>query len=300
MDNKLLKAAPVVTHHLTQLQSSIDTLRTHKIVPALRVIMIGDNPASMIYTRKKAEKCKEIGLDGEVISLPRDTDTETLLSLIQKLNNDTQVHGILVQLPLPEHIDEDKVLETILPEKDVDGFHSMNIGRLQLQSPTALIPCTAKGIIALLQYYNITTEGKHVVIVGRSNIVGKPIAQLLSAKNDAGNATVTICHSRTPSIEYFTKQADIVIAAIGKPLFITQSMIKEGAVLVDVGINPTPPDSPYADKKKIVGDIDFNDVFDKASAITPVPGGIGPMTIAMLMENTVQTAILCNHIKINN
>lgn len=304
MECLILKGAPVALHHLELLTPRIQALKKSGITPALRVVLVGDNPASAIYTRKKAEKCKEIGIDGEVIALPKETTTELLQDCIQQLNKDVTIHGILIQLPLPSHIDEALILETVLPEKDVDGFHNINIGRLQIQDSRALIPCTALGIIKLLEFYEIATSGAHALVLGRSNIVGRPVAQLLSAKiksagvsddsianspySASGDATVTMCHSRTKDIASFTRQADILVAAIGIPLFITGDMIKEGVILVDVGINPTQKNSAYHGRKKIVGDIDQDSIMNKAKAITPVPGGIGPMTIAMLMHNTVQ------------
>lgn len=288
MECQILTGKEVATYHLGLLKSRIKVLNALHITPTLRVILVGNNPASTLYTNKKAQKCKEIGIDGEIIALDTETTTKTLLQIINKLNIDNAIHGILVQLPLPPHIDDRLILESIDPHKDVDGFHTINIGRLQLQDARTFIPCTAKGIIELLTYYKIATEGKHIVIIGRSNIVGRPMAQMLSAKNEHGNATVTLCHSKTQNIAYFTRQADIIIAAIGKALFLTADMIKDHAILIDVGINNTPTNSIYFGKKNIVGDIDYDSVKNKAQAITPVPGGIGPMTIAMLMHNTIQ------------
>ncbi len=216
-----------------------------------------------------------------------DSSESNVLALINDLNGDDRFHGILIQLPLPKGIDSDNLLRSVRPDKDVDGFHPENIGLLAAGNPR-FIPCTPKGILRILQFYNIETSGKHAVIVGRSNIVGRPMALMLSAKTDTGNATVTVCHSRTPDIAYYTRQADIVIAAAGMPSLIKGDMIKDGTVIIDVGINRVEDDSKKG--YKLSGDVDYESVMDKASAITPVPGGVGPMTIAMLVENTVEAA----------
>lgn len=243
--------------------------------PGLAVVLVGDNPASRVYVGQKEKACKEVGFNSFLHRLPEDTSQEELLSLVEELNRDEGVHGILVQLPLPRHMDSDTILEAISPEKDVDGFHPVNMGHLVTGLPCTE-PCTPKGIMYLLESYGIELEGKKAVVLGRSNIVGKPIAHMLMARN----ATVTICHSRTPDIASYTREADIVIAAVGRPRFLTAEMVKEGSVIVDVGINRL--------EEGLVGDVDFDAVKGKASWITPVPGGVGPMTIAMLLLNTME------------
>ncbi|ACF12920.1 Methenyltetrahydrofolate cyclohydrolase [Chloroherpeton thalassium ATCC 35110] len=258
-------------------------------VPGLTVIIVGEDPASQVYVRNKAKSCNEIGMASEVIELPASTSQEELLKKIADLNHNPNVHGILVQQPLPKHIDEFAVTLAIAPEKDVDGFHPENVGRLVLgHLDKCFVSCTPFGIIEILKRYNIETKGKHCVIVGRSNIVGKPMANLMVQKLAYMNCTVTVCHSATPDIATYTKQADILIAAIGKARFITGDMIKAGAVVIDVGINrieATNTKSGY----RLVGDVDFEAASQKASAITPVPGGVGPMTISMLLANTMKS-----------
>lgn len=290
MKTKILKGAPVAEQYIAECRSKIDAMKSKNITPALRVLLIGNDPASEIYTRKKTQKCHEIGIDGSIISMSAASTTEEVLSQVHLLNDDVNIHGILIQLPLPKNIDTQQVLQAVDPKKDVDGFHPMNVGRLQLQLPNTFIPCTVQGILALLEYYTIPIEGSNVVILGRSNIVGKPLATILSSKEKNGNATVTLCHSKTKNIEQHTLSADIIIVAMGMPLFLTGEMIKEGAYLIDVGISPTPVHSQYAGKKKIVGDIDYDSVLGKAAGVSPVPGGIGPLTIAMLMHNTIMAA----------
>lgn len=252
------------------------------LTPGLAVIIVGEDPASKIYVANKEKACSEVGIYSEVIRLPEDTDKETLLAEIYRLNNDIMITGILVQLPLPKHLRvvESEILEAIDPLKDVDGFHPINVGNLSI-GKDALVPCTPHGCIRMLEMAGIEIASKHVVIVGRSNIVGKPMAQLFLSRN----ATVTICHSHTKNLEKITRQADILVAAVGKPHFITANMVKKGVVVIDVGIN-------RLDNGKLVGDVDFSNVAWIASAITPVPGGIGPLTIAMLMQNTVLAAEL--------
>ena len=252
------------------------------ITPGLAVIIVGSDPASCVYVRNKEKACQELGFYSELIELPETTSKDELLEVIERLNNEPKVHGILVQLPLPKALApfEHEILDSISPVKDVDGFHPINVGNLSI-GREALVPCTPYGCIKMLELENIAIEGKHAVIIGRSNIVGKPLAQLLLAKN----ATVTVCHSRTTNLAEITRQADILIAAVGKPHFVTKDMVKPGAVVLDVGINRIAP-------KKLVGDVDFENVKDIASYITPVPGGIGLLTIAMLMQNTVRAAKL--------
>ncbi|MBK2296274.1 bifunctional methylenetetrahydrofolate dehydrogenase/methenyltetrahydrofolate cyclohydrolase FolD [Francisella philomiragia] len=259
-----------------------DQLREYKeqtgIVPKLVAIIVGDDPASKTYVGSKEKACEKVGINSEVITLPEATTEQELLELIDKLNDDSSVHAILVQLPLPTHINKQKVIYAIQPEKDVDGFHPANVGRLQLRDKKCLESCTPKGILTMLKEYGIQTEGAHAVVVGASNVVGKPVSQLLlNAK-----ATVTTCHRFTKDLKSHTTKADILVVAVGKPGFITADMVKDGAVVIDVGIN-------HVDGK-IVGDVDFEAVKDKVAAITPVPGGVGPMTITELLYNTFQCA----------
>ncbi|CUU01716.1 methylenetetrahydrofolate dehydrogenase (NADP+) / methenyltetrahydrofolate cyclohydrolase [Candidatus Thermokryptus mobilis] len=264
------------------------------IVPGLAFILVGDNPASQVYVNMKGKACEELGFYSVTIKLPAQTTEDELIEKIKTLNNDSKIHGILVQLPLPSHIDEQKILQAIDPIKDVDGFHPVNVGKLVIGLDTYL-PCTPAGIQELLKRSDINPSGKHVVVVGRSNIVGKPIANILLQKRDWANATVTVCHTGTRDIAYFTRQADILIVAMGKPEFIKGDMIKPGAVVIDVGVNRI--DDPNVEKGyRIVGDVHFESAFEVAGAITPVPGGVGPMTIAMLMKNTLQAAL--NQIKV--
>ena len=250
--------------------------------PGLAVIVVGNDPASAVYVRNKHKACEASGMNSIQMPMPEETTEEELLSKIGELNTDPSVNGILVQLPLPKHINEERVINAISPLKDVDAFHPTNVGNIVIGKQTFL-PCTPAGIIELLDYYNISVEGKECVVLGRSNIVGKPMMLLLLGKN----GTVTVCHSRTKNLEEVTKRADILVVAIGKAEFITQNMVKPGAVVIDVGINR------LADGK-LVGDVKFDEVSDIASAITPVPGGVGPMTIAMLMKNTLTAAKLQN------
>jgi len=244
-------------------------------VPGLAVVLVGDDPASAVYVRNKNKTCKNVGFQSFENILPADTSESKLLNLIDELNNDEKVNGILIQLPLPNHIASQKILEAINPGKDVDGFHLENIGRL-VTGNAVFKPCTPRGIIELLDQYKVEIEGKNAVVLGRSNIVGKPIAFLLLERN----ATVTICHSRTKDLPTILRSADILIAAIGKPNFVTSSMVKDNVVIIDVGINRV--------EDKLIGDVDYQSVSKKVSLITPVPGGVGPMTIAMLMANTLQ------------
>ena len=252
----------------------------------LAVILVGENPASISYVTGKQKALAEVGMQDRSVHLPENTSEEDLLKLIEQLNNDDTVHGILVQLPLPKHINEDKVIMSISPEKDVDGFHPVNVGNMMIGRP-GFLPCTPHGIIVLLQRMGIETSGKHAVVIGRSNIVGKPVSVLLAQKSV--NCTVTLCHTGTKNLPEVTKQADIVVVASGHPHTLTGDMIKEGAVVIDVGVNRI-PDSSKKSGFRLVGDCDFDDLKEKASFITPVPGGVGPMTIAMLMVNTLESA----------
>ena len=243
--------------------------------PCLAVILVGDNPASQSYVKGKSKACEEIGIKNMTITLPHDTSEQELIKTIGELNANPEVHGILVQLPLPDHIDEHRVMNYIAPEKDVDGFHPFNVDALYTSKHNGVIPCTPKGIIHLLTEHDIAIAGKHAVVVGRSNIVGLPVAKLLLDNN----ATVTVCHSKTTNLKEITRSADILVVAIGKPEFITCDMVNEGTVVIDVGVNRV--------NGKLVGDVHFDSIKDKASYITPVPGGVGPMTITCLMENTI-------------
>lgn len=260
------------------LKLEVDNLKKEGIKPKLAVIMVGDDIASKVYVRNKNKACEEIGIEYEEFLLNTDTTMEELLNVIDNLNKNQNIDGILLQSPIPKHLDINKAFRAILPEKDVDGFHPINAGKLSI-GEKCFVPCTPHGVVKIMDEYNIETEGKNVVIVGRSNIVGKPLIQCMLQKN----ATVTVCHSKTKNLEEFTKKADILIVAIGKPKFITENMVREGVVVIDIGINRN-------EEGKIVGDVDFDNVSKKASYITPVPGGVGPMTVAMLMENVVEAA----------
>ena len=247
----------------------------HSRVPGLAAVLVGEDPASQIYVRNKRKSCEDVGIYSEEHKLPESTSQDELLSLINKLNKDDNINGILIQLPLPKHMDESSILNSVAPEKDVDGFHPINAGHL-FEGKPKFIPCTPHGIIKMLEYYNIDIEGKNAVVLGRSNIVGKPAAILLLQKN----ATVTICHSRTKNLNEVLMDADIIVAAIGRAHFVKKEMVKKDAVIIDVGIN-------RLDTGKLAGDVDFEQVKDIASFITPVPGGVGPMTITMLLWNTL-------------
>ncbi len=287
MEAKLLKGKPVAEHVYSQIAQELNVFKNKGLQPRLTVILVGEDPASKVYVSRKEKTSKKLGMDSETIHLPAETSQAELLQLIDRLNQDPNTHGILVQLPLPKHIDESKVLLQIHPDKDVDCFHPRNVGLLVSGTPYVL-PCTPAGIVEILKYYQIETEGKHVVIIGRSNIVGKPLANLLVQKQRWANATVTMAHSRTKNLPQLTSQADILVAAMGRAEFVTADMVKQGAVVIDVGIN-----RKEADNEKgyvLVGDVHFDEVVEKAAAITPVPGGVGPMTIAMLMHNTLTAA----------
>lgn len=256
--------------------------------PKLTVVIVGSDPASQIYVRSKTSACAKVGIESETMRLPDTISERELRDIIRRLNNDETVDGILVQLPLPAHIHPLTVIETIDPRKDVDGFHPMNVGRLTIGQPT-FKSCTPAGVLELLRYYSIPTKGKHAVVVGASNIVGSPMAIMLSRENDSGKATTTICHKYTKDLTKHTIDADILVVAVGLPRLITGHMVKEGAVVIDVGMNRIP--DPSNDKGyRLVGDCDYDSVSEKASWITPVPGGVGPMTVAMLMKNTLLAA----------
>ena len=268
-----------------ELKSEIDKLKAAgRNVPGLVTILVGENPASQVYVRSKIKDCEEIGMKTKAENHPADIAEKNLIDLVKKYNEDPDFHGILVQLPLPEHIDENKIIEAISPKKDVDGFSPTSIGNLVIGKDT-FASCTPAGIQELLIRYNIETKGKHVVVLGRSNIVGKPIANIMLQKKEHANSVVTICHSAAKNILEYTNQADILIAAIGKAEFVKPDMVKDGVVIIDVGINRV-EDSTRKKGYRLVGDVDFENVSKKCSYITPVPGGVGPMTRAMLLKNT--------------
>jgi methylenetetrahydrofolate dehydrogenase (NADP+) / methenyltetrahydrofolate cyclohydrolase len=278
----LIKGSEISKQIREELKQEVSQLKEkHNLVPGLATILVGEDEASKVYVGQKEKACKELGIHSERINLPGNITEADLLTLIENLNKTNKIHGILVQLPLPKHINETNVLYAIDPKKDVDGFHPVNVGKLMLGEPD-FIPCTPHGIQQLLIRSGIETTGAEAVVVGRSNIVGKPIANMLLQKKKGGNATVTVCHTGTKDIASHTRRADILIVAAGKPKTITADMVKEGVVVIDVGVNRLPAG--------LVGDVDFEGVKEKAKAITPVPGGVGPMTIAMLMYNTVQAA----------
>ena len=269
------------------IKNRISTLEKKNIQPGLCVILIGDDPASQIYVRTKTKKMNALGMLSESILLPKHIAEDKVLATINDLNNENRFHGILVQFPLPSHIEQQNIITAISPKKDVDGFHPENVGWLSIGKPR-FIPCTPKGIMRILDFYDIGLEGKNIVVLGRSNIVGRPISILTSLNNKGANGTCTICHSRTKNLEYFTKNADVIIMAIGIPNYLKGNMIKKDAVVIDVGINRVTADNEKG--YEIIGDVDWDSITDKVSAITPVPGGVGPMTIAMLIENTLEAA----------
>jgi methylenetetrahydrofolate dehydrogenase (NADP+) / methenyltetrahydrofolate cyclohydrolase len=261
-----------------------------KRIPGLVTILVGDNPASHIYVNNKIKACEETGMKTEAVRLDAGISEKELLDIVESYNRNPDFHGILVQLPLPKHINEDKVIEAISPKKDVDGFHPMSVGNLVI-GKEAFVSCTPAGIQEILKRYNIDTKGKHVVVLGRSNIVGKPIANIMLQKKEYANSVVTVCHSAAKDVAYYTRQADILIAAIGSPKFVKKDMVKDGVVVVDVGINRI-DDPTHPKGSRVVGDVDYNEVAEKSSYITPVPGGVGPMTIAMLLKNTFKAYTL--------
>ncbi len=267
-----------------RLRAQIDQLRKKGYQPGLAVVIVGDDPASQVYVRNKEKACKEVGIAAQTFALPKETTQQELMALIDTLNARSDVHGILVQLPLPRHLDEHQVINAILPEKDVDAFHPVNVGKIMI-GDFDYVPCTPAGVMALLEEAQIDVSGKRAVVIGRSNIVGKPQAMLLLHKN----ATVTICHSKTQHLEEITRQADIIVVAIGKAHFLRGDMVKDGVVVIDVGMN-------RLENGKLAGDVDFDTVAPKASYITPVPGGVGPMTITMLLQNTVTACRRANNL----
>ena len=273
---------------LSELKPRIEALNKRGVVPGLAAVLVGDDPASATYVNSKVKACKKLELYSEVVKRPQTLSQEELIEIVTSLNGNQQIHGILVQSPLPKQIDELAVTLTILPEKDVDGFHPHNVGLMMIGRP-CLLPCTPHGIIKLLEYYQIDPAGREVVVVGRSNIVGKPLAAMLMQKAKMADATVTVAHSRSRNLAEITRRADILIAAIGRPRMITADMVKNGAVVIDVGVNRV-DDSSAKKGYRLVGDVDFDACLEKASYISPVPGGVGPMTIAMLMSNTLTAA----------
>ena len=271
-----------------ELTGEVSKLKEQGVVPGLGVLLVGDDPASRSYVTAKEKACERVGIYSKEVRLPATSTKAEILAVVEDYNGDDQIHGILVQLPLPDSSMEESVLLAIDPNKDVDGFHPMNVGRMMVGLQTFL-PCTPHGILHILKRSGIEVSGAHVVVVGRSNIVGRPLANMLSQKSEFGNATVTLCHTRTKDVASFTREADIVIAAAGRPNTVTADMVKEGAVIIDVGVNRV-EDSSREKGYRLVGDVDFDAIKEKASAITPVPGGVGPMTITMLLYNTVESA----------
>nr|WP_269844957.1 bifunctional methylenetetrahydrofolate dehydrogenase/methenyltetrahydrofolate cyclohydrolase FolD [Tichowtungia aerotolerans] len=286
---KILDGKAISAEIRAELKTRVSELREQGIVPGLGVLLVGEDPASRSYVTAKERACEEAGIYSEEVKLPADATHDEILGVVRKFNADEKINGILVQLPLPDSSMEQSVIEEIVPEKDVDGFHPVNVGRMMLGLP-AFLPCTPHGVLQILKRSGIETRGAHVVVIGRSNIVGRPLVNLLSQKSDLGNATVTMCHTGTKNMAELTRQADIVVAAVGRPDTVTADMVKEGAVVIDVGVNRV-EDASKKRGYRLCGDVDFDAVAEKASAITPVPGGVGPMTITMLLANTVESAV---------
>ena len=284
---QLIDGKSVAAAVLAECQLEIAKLQQQGIQPGLAVVIVGDDPASHVYVASKVKTCAELGMHSEKIQLPASTNQEELLEVVHRLNADPKIHGILVQSPPPPHIDEEEIIRAIAPRKDVDGFHPENVAKLVLEDPTGFVPCTPAGSMRLLQAAGIDTQGANVVVLGRSMIVGKPMALLLMAKN--ANATVTVAHSRSRDLPALCRSADILVAAVGRPEMVKADWVKEGAVVIDVGINRV-PDTSKKSGFRLTGDVAFEEVASKCRAITPVPGGVGPMTIAMLMKNTLQAA----------
>jgi len=288
MAAKIIDGKQVAADMQAELKKEVAELKKEGIVPGLGVILVGEDPASQSYVTAKERACAELGIYSDDNRLAANITQKDLIALINKMNADPKINGILVQLPIPKHLNEGEVLLAISPDKDVDGFHPTNIGKMVAGQP-AFLPCTPHGVIKLLQRNGVTIEGAHVVIVGRSNIVGKPIANMLIQKSPGGNATVTVCHTKTKDLASHTRQADIIIAAAGRPNTITADMVKDGVVVIDVGVNRI-KDASKKSGFRLAGDVDFEKVKEKASLITPVPGGVGPMTITMLLYNTTESA----------
>ncbi len=280
-DNKIIDGKMVSGIIKNRLKEEVEKLKENDVKIGLAVIIVGEDKASRIYVNNKKRTCEELGIYSEEHALPENVTMDEMLELIDNLNEREEISGILVQLPIPKHLDESRIISRISPLKDVDAFHPVNVGKIMVGN-FDFVPCTPAGIMELLKYYNVDISGKHCVVIGRSNIVGKPMAMLLLKEN----GTVTICHSKTKNLNEITKTADIIVVAVGKKDFLNSDMVKEGAVVIDVGINRRSEDN------KICGDVNFNDVYDKVSLITPVPGGVGPMTISMLMKNTINAAKL--------
>jgi methylenetetrahydrofolate dehydrogenase (NADP+)/methenyltetrahydrofolate cyclohydrolase len=295
MSAKIIDGKQIAADIRAELKAEVAALKTKGVVPGIGVILVGADPASISYVTAKEKACEEIGIYSDDNRLPAETSEKDLLALVNKMNRDPKINGILVQLPLPKHIDEQKVLLAVDPAKDVDGFHPISVGKMCVGQKTFL-PCTPHGVVQLLVRAGVKLDGAEVVIVGRSNIVGKPLANMLIQKSPTGNATVTVCHTRTKDIAAHTRRADIVIAAAGRPNTITADMVKDGVVIIDVGVNRI-PDATKKSGFRLVGDVDFEGLKDKASLITPVPGGVGPMTITMLLYNTVDSAKSAANIK---
>lgn len=285
---KIIDGREVAQKLREEYKSRVQQLKEQGITPGLAVVIVGEDPASKVYVRMKGKACRKLGIEEKTFELPKETTQEELLELIQTLNRDEQYHGILVQMPLPEQIDENTIIESIDFSKDVDGLHPVSVGRIVMGRPE-FIPCTPHGILELLKHYQIETDGKNVVIVGRSNLVGKPIANLLYQKTEWGNATVTICHTHTKDLPSVTRRADILIVAAGSPNAVTADMIKPHATVIDVGVNRV-EDSSAEKGYRLVGDVDFENAQKVADYISPVPGGVGPMTITMLLHNTIWSA----------
>jgi methylenetetrahydrofolate dehydrogenase (NADP+)/methenyltetrahydrofolate cyclohydrolase len=288
MTAQIIDGKQVAADMRAELKEEVAKLKEQNVVPGLGVILVGEDPASKSYVTAKERACEDIGIYSDDNRLPVETSQKELMALVEKMNNDSKINGILVQLPLPKGLTEAEVLLAIDPAKDVDGFHPMNVGKMMV-GEKAFLPCTPHGVIQLLMRNGVTIEGAEVVIVGRSNIVGKPLANMLIQKKSNANATVTVCHTRTKELSSHTKRADIVIAAAGRPNTITADMVKEGVVVIDVGVNRV-EDATKKKGYRLAGDVDFEAVKEKASLITPVPGGVGPMTITMLLYNTVESA----------
>lgn len=288
MSEKILDGKALSAEMREELKARVEPLKEKGITPGLGVLLVGDDPASRSYVTAKEKACEQVGIHSQEIRLPATATRDEILAVVHQYNADPRINGILVQLPLPDSRMEPDVIAAIDPDKDVDGFHPVNIGRMLLGLP-AFLPCTPHGVLQMLKRAGHAVAGKHVVVVGRSNIVGRPLANLLTLKNELGNATVTLCHTGTRDLGYHTRQADIIVAAAGRPNTVTADMVKDGAVIVDVGVNRV-EDASKPRGYRLVGDVDYDGVFDKVAAITPVPGGVGPMTITMLLYNTVWSA----------
>ncbi len=289
MPAELIDGVKIARSIRNELASEVTALKARGVTPGLAVVLVGDDPASDVYVRSKERASHEAGMFGQTIRLPATTTQDELLAIVDRLNADAAVHGILVQMPLPRHIDSDAIVRRVLPTKDVDGFHPVNVGKIWMGDPDGFAPCTPAGVRELIVRSGVETKGSHCVIVGRSNIVGKPMAALMLQPRQGGNATVTVCHGSTVDLARHTRSADVLIVAIGKPRLVTRDMVKPGATVIDVGINRV-QDASAPRGYRIVGDVEFHTVRDVAAHITPVPGGVGPMTIAMLLSNTVRAA----------